>query len=271
MYSIKCDTHTHTLFSAHAYSTIEENVRAAAEQGLELLASTDHFSSMVVAADEDVRSYQFFTNQGIWRRTWHGVKVLRGCEVDIVNPDGYLFGMGLPMKKSIVGDPFANVKDLFQLTTERLDFIIASVHGKWGLVGITKKEATQMYINVIEDPRVLMLGHPGRSGIDFEIDELLKVCRDLNKPVEINEESFTCGEETSEKCKEIAIRCAELGTMICVNTDAHISTDIGRFDGARKMLEEIDFPQELIMNTSSETFLSNFYKAGFPVIEFEDN
>ena len=33
---IKCDTHTHTLYSRHAYSTIEENVRAAAERGLEL-------------------------------------------------------------------------------------------------------------------------------------------------------------------------------------------------------------------------------------------
>ena len=46
-YTIKCDTHTHTLFSKHAYSTIEENVRAAAEAGMELLASTDHYSAML--------------------------------------------------------------------------------------------------------------------------------------------------------------------------------------------------------------------------------
>ena len=31
------DVHTHTLFSRHAYSTIQENVTAAKAQGLELL------------------------------------------------------------------------------------------------------------------------------------------------------------------------------------------------------------------------------------------
>ena len=35
MYKILTDTHTHTIFSGHAYSTIEENVRAAKEQGME--------------------------------------------------------------------------------------------------------------------------------------------------------------------------------------------------------------------------------------------
>ena len=41
---LKCDVHTHTLYSRHAYSTILENVAAAKEAGLELLGSTDHFS-----------------------------------------------------------------------------------------------------------------------------------------------------------------------------------------------------------------------------------
>ena len=32
MVRISCDVHTHTLASRHAYSTIEENVRAAAKE-----------------------------------------------------------------------------------------------------------------------------------------------------------------------------------------------------------------------------------------------
>ncbi len=270
MLNIKCDCHTHTIYSAHAYSTIEENVRAAAEKGMELLASTDHFSSMVVASDTDIRSYQYFTNQKVWQRTWHGIKLLRGCEVDIVSPEGYLFGMGLPMKKSIVGDPFEKEKDLFEITTERLDFAIGSVHGKWGLQDITKTQGTQMYINVIEDPRILMLGHLGRAGIDFETDELLKVCKELNKPVEINEQSFIYSTDFCDRCTQIAERCAELGVLICVNTDAHISTDIGKFKKSTDMLEEIHFPEELIMNRNAESFLTNYYKAGFPQIDFTE-
>ena len=42
------DTHTHTLASGHAYSTIRENVAAAARRrGLELLAVTEHAPRMI--------------------------------------------------------------------------------------------------------------------------------------------------------------------------------------------------------------------------------
>ena len=47
MIRISCDVHTHTLASRHAYSTIEENVRAAADQNFELLGSPDHGSRML--------------------------------------------------------------------------------------------------------------------------------------------------------------------------------------------------------------------------------
>ena len=53
MLHIRCDTHTHTIYSRHAYSTVEENVRAAAELGIGLLGSTDHYSSMLFPEVED--------------------------------------------------------------------------------------------------------------------------------------------------------------------------------------------------------------------------
>ena len=43
------DTHTHTLASGHAYSTIRENAHAAAEKGLELLAITDRLDHLRIA------------------------------------------------------------------------------------------------------------------------------------------------------------------------------------------------------------------------------
>lgn len=96
LYLLSCDIHTHTIFSAHAYSTIEENVYWAAERGLQVLGSADHLSSMVTACPNDLRSYQFFINQDIWPRIWSGVLVLRGAEADIVSLDGSLFGEDTP-------------------------------------------------------------------------------------------------------------------------------------------------------------------------------
>jgi putative hydrolase len=40
------DTHTHTIASGHAHSTITENVLAAAKKGLSFLGITGHASSM---------------------------------------------------------------------------------------------------------------------------------------------------------------------------------------------------------------------------------
>ena len=88
MLHIACDTHTHTIFSRHAYSTVEENVRAAAELRFELLSVTDHFSPMVQAEPKtgvDLRDYQQFINLEMWPRRWHGVHLMRGCEADIVD------------------------------------------------------------------------------------------------------------------------------------------------------------------------------------------
>ena len=40
------DTHTHTIASNHAYSTVLENIEAAKERGLLYLAMTEHGPNM---------------------------------------------------------------------------------------------------------------------------------------------------------------------------------------------------------------------------------
>ena len=44
--NLKMDIHTHSVASGHAYSTVDENMRWAAEKGLELVALTDHAPGM---------------------------------------------------------------------------------------------------------------------------------------------------------------------------------------------------------------------------------
>ena len=39
---IALDVHTHTLASGHAFSTLQEMARAAADKGLEVLGITEH-------------------------------------------------------------------------------------------------------------------------------------------------------------------------------------------------------------------------------------
>ncbi len=261
-YEIKCDTHTHTLYSRHAYSTIEENVRAAKAQGLELLASTDHFSAMQWAEPDNIKNYQYLTTCDLWPREWHGVTLLRGCEADIIDLDGSLYGDTIKVTESIVGDPYPEPSTLYEYATKKFDYVIASVHGKQFTIGAGTAALTEMYIRALCRPNVLILGHIGRSGLSVDIDPILSTAKSLHKLIEINEHSFGFGGESLHRCRSILVRCAELNVPISISTDAHISYDIGKFDKVQQLLQDVHFPEELIASRDRKHFLRALKDAG---------
>lgn len=264
MLHLACDVHTHTLYSRHAYSTIEENVRAAVEMRMELIGSTDHFSSMVWGGPVEEggglgypeRDYQYFGNCGSWPRVWNGVMVLHGCEADIVDLDGHFFGDDAPILFWRERHDLPEGLTLKERVFSQCEYVVASVHDKSFADGATLAQTTNMYVRALEDPKVLVLGHSGRSGVPFDVDEVLAAAKDLHKLVEINEHSFEIEGDHIPVCRHIAERCAEMGVMIAVDSDAHVSAAMGRLDRCRAMLEEIHFPQKLVATRDAETFLA---------------
>ena len=201
----------------------------------------------------DFACFGFFINKKALPEVWHGVRLLFGAEVDIIDLKGNLFGHDLYI-------PYPN-KNGVKLTYEegilnRLDYLIASVHYKDFAANSTVVENTELYIKALEHENVKILGHIGRSGLEFDIDEVVKAAKSLNKMIEINEASFGHGEVVQERCLKIALACAKYGTKIAVNSDAHSSFEIGKYPNTENFLDEIDFPVELIGNRDAETFLS---------------
>ena len=254
---IACDVHTHTIYSRHAYSTIGECVRAAAEAGLELLGSTDHFGAMLFPTN-DARNFQHFINFGIWPRVWGGVVVLHGCEADIMDLEGHLFGWDVPVDRDITQRPRETTTTLKDFVFRGADYAIASIHNDAPMAGAPLAATTQMYLNVLEDPKVLILGHVGRSGVPFDLDEVLTVAKEKGKLIEINEHSLEGrhAKEARGRCLAIAERCAELGVMVSTATDAHIYPSVGQFGRVRALLDEVHFPQELVATRDRKTFLA---------------
>lgn len=251
MIQVKTDLHTHTIYSMHAYSTIEENIRNGAQLGLEAVGVADHFSTMFYPGP-DFAYFGHFTNYKALPPQWYGVHVLHGAEVDIINLKGELFGQNYaPELDWLPAD--APRLTYEELIFSKLHYLIASVHFKEFTKGVSLAKTTEMYCNALAQPKVMLLGHVGRAGVPFDVDEVLLQAKRLNKMIEINTASMDYPEEITGKCRAIAVRCAELGVSIAVNSDAHSAYYVGRYDKAIQMLEEIHFPEELIGNRSMES------------------
>jgi len=256
MARIACDVHTHTLFSRHAYSTVQEDVSAAAEHGMELLGVTDHYSSMLFN-ECTLKDFEYFLNLPAWPREWHGVRLLHGCEADIVDLEGHVFGYDIPVSHGINGDVIPPTTLKSQVLCY-CDYVIASVHGKDWANGASIASTTRMYLNALQDPKVLILGHVGRAGVPFDLDAVLTAARSLGKMIELNEQSLRRGSVSGLQadCRRIAVRCAELGTMVSFGSDAHVCTEVGSHNCVSALLEEIHFPEELVACRSAEAFES---------------
>ena len=77
------DTHSHTIASGHAYSTIREMAKAAAEKELSALAITEHAPAM----PETCGNF-YFSNLKVIPRTMYGVNLLFGVELNILDEEG---------------------------------------------------------------------------------------------------------------------------------------------------------------------------------------
>ena len=80
--------------------------------------------------------------------------------------------------------------------------------------------------------------------------------------MEITNNSLHIRPGSRENCAEIARLCKKYEVPVVVNSDSHIEFTVGRVDGALAMLEEIGFPEELVINSSVERLNAYFTGRG---------
>ncbi len=239
------DTHTHTIASTHAYSTLQENAAAAAERKLYALAVTDHGALMPGAPGK-----WYFENLRVIPRRLGGVLILRGEETDVIDGEGNT--------------------DLIPPDLETLDWVVASIHrpvfnryvpdgrGRWKPVDspkpATPEEVTAAWLAVAKNPRVNVIGHSGTANYVFDYEAVVPEFGRNGKLVELNESTFGNRKTSVPNCRKIMELCKKHGVPVIVNSDAHFSAQIGRFPQSLGLLEELDFPEELVVNSSVGRF-----------------
>ena len=223
------DTHTHTNVSDHAYSTLAENVAIAKQKGMDGFAMTNHGPSLGDAPH--VWHFYCMRNNP---KVIDGVRVLYGVEANVLDEAGNL--------------------DMSEFDLSCCEVVIASIHTPCYVAGRVEKH-TNTWLNVIKNPQVDIIGHSGEECFRYDYERVIAAAKAAGKCIEINSHSFKARAGTSVNCRTIAEICKKLSAPIVVASDAHICYNIGKFDNALEMLAEIDFPEELIMNTTAEKFI----------------
>lgn len=235
---IVVDSHTHTIASGHAYSTIIENATASKEKGLKLLCTTDHAPEMPGAPH-----YWFFNNQRILPRFLHDVGIVRGVEANILNIEGCL--------------------DLAPSSYQHLDWVIASFHEPV-FSPATEDIHTQTLVNVIQSGKVDVLGHLGNPNYPFDIKTVLESAKVHNVAIEVNNTSLTgkSRKGSDVRCSRIVEIGKEVGVYFTTGSDAHFCEEIAKLDLAVALLERYGVAQEKIITTSTARFLSFLLQRG---------
>ena len=225
------DAHTHTLASGHAYSTIREMAKAASEKGLELLGITEHSMKMPGTCQ-----LFYFENLQMAQRELYGVELYLGTEMNIMDYEGHV--------------------DMQEKTLDKMDIVIASMHIPCVKPG-TREENTNAYLEVMKNPYLHIIGHPDDARYPVDYLALVQSAKEHRVLLEVNNNSLDprCGRQGGEENIRIMLKyCMEYQAPIIVDSDAHADYLVGNHVYAERILEELGFPETLVVNRSVEEF-----------------
>ena len=226
---IVLDIHTHTIASGHAYGTVRENALAASAIGLSGLGLSEHAPG-VPGTCEPI----YFTNMRAIPRILYGVNIYYGVENNILN-DGT---MTLPER-----------------VLNMLDYNIVGIHGtcydNQGIEGNTDN-----LIKAMAHPKTFFVSHPDDGYFPLDYERVVLAAKEYGVALELNNShvKHPWRKNTLENMHEYLELCMKYRANIFIGSDAHDPSQIGDFAEAIKLLDEMGFDEDLIINNSEEKF-----------------
>jgi len=233
MIKIEGDLHTHTISSGHAYSTLDEMVKAAARKDLKLIAITDHGPNLPGGPHE-----YYFGNLKVIPDNLYGIRVLKGVEANILD-NGEL--------------------DLEDSKLEKLEFVAAGIHADTGHNLQTKSDFTEATVKTMNNPLVNMITHPANIKYPLDFKKVVRAASKNDVIIEINASSFSenkIGKRGDiEKSLELCRLAKKYGVYLSLNSDAHFHTEVGDISNLNYIIKKANLREKDIINTSKERIL----------------
>lgn len=226
-YPIYADLHTHSISSGHgSEDTVTDMIRSASESGLSLLGISEHGPATLGSA-----KVSYFQSLKLADRDRFGIRVLYGAELNIINTAGDV--------------------DLDDGILSALDYAIISIHPPI-LKPYHYEDLSSAYIHAMDHPKVRFLGHidDARFPVDFEY--LLEIAKEKHIYPEINNGSLMPDAyriNGQENCRKILRICKKLDLPVLLSSDSHGKKNIGNMQYIFPLLDELDFPAHLVLNS----------------------
>ncbi len=224
------DSHTHSIASGHAYSTVDEIAKGARRRALAAFVLTDHGPALPGGPH-----LYHFGNLRVLPERIAGVRCLRGIEANILGRDGHI--------------------DIKAALAARLDFVMAGFH-EICYSSQTLVENTEALISALANPLVDAISHPGNPAFPVDIEAVVSAAVSFGKALELNNSSFKIRVGSDPNCRRFAELCADRGALIVCGSDAHYWRDVGNFSFVAPLLRELGVPKSLVLNAVPKAFYS---------------
>lgn len=227
------DVHTHSIVSGHAFSTVDEMVAEAQKRGLEILGITEHGPALPGACHP-----LYFRNMHVVPRKYGAMQLMMGAELNIIDYDG-------------------NIDITDEAVLKCMDHVVAGLHLLCYKDG-TREQNTSALLGAIENPWVNIISHPcDGTASDFDLEAVVLDAKRTGTLLELNSSSLNPlrGKHLAHPMFVRMLElCKQHDTYIILGSDAHHSSGIANYQYALPLLDETNFPAELVVNDKPALF-----------------
>ena len=225
---MSADYHTHTVFS-HASGSVQDNVTAAIEAGLETVGIADHSIAHALYGIKKRKIGEYVDAIQKAKREYESqIEVRCGIELNLIGldgsvdmPDGYDFDLViLGYHKAAICKDFRTAWQFFTKAD--------------------KQKITLGYMKAIQKGNIDIVAHPG-YGVPVDYEKIAKACSDYGTRFEINNKHADLGEQ-------------DLGidTKFVVSGDAHQSANVGKAERALALVKSAGIDISRVVNAKED-------------------
>jgi len=225
---IQFDLHVHTIFSHCGIHTVLELLAHAKNLGMKGIAVTDHGQALGGCRLNN----PFFER---FRSPYPDVKLLKGVECNIVDDKGK------------IDVPWHFIKFI--------DVVLLGIHPNTP-AGAGVDAYTDMLIAAIRNnPCIDIITHPNDPTYTVDYRRLAREAKKFGVALELNNSKILYARMEVGSAYELVEACRDEGCCMALNSDTHAIHELGLDDSVRPILEEVGFPEELIVNRTEESVL----------------